>query len=121
MEKPEFESYKRPNGHDEFLEWLTNLNIEDRAKMLQIITDTEEHGLLVAQRMKWVKKIETEKNLYELRSKVSSNIQRALYFHVEGPRYIITHGFTKKTQKTPLKEIKHAISLRKEWRANNEN
>ncbi len=44
-------------------------------------------------------KIESEKNLYELRSKVAKNIQRALYFHVEDTRYVITHEFTKKTQK----------------------
>lgn len=67
------------------------------------------------------KKIGTEKNLYELRSKVTKNIQRALYFHVEGSRYVITHGFTKKTQKTPPAEIKHALALRKEWWNHNEN
>ncbi|HIZ96002.1 type II toxin-antitoxin system RelE/ParE family toxin [Ligilactobacillus pobuzihii] len=120
MENPEFESYERPNGHDEFDEWLQELPPKDRAKMLQVITDTQEQGLLVAQRMTWVKKIDTEKNLYELRSKVAKNIQRALYFHVEGPRYVITHGFTKKTQKTPPKEIKHALALRKEWWDQNE-
>lgn len=27
MEKIEFETYKRPNGHDEFLEWVTALPI----------------------------------------------------------------------------------------------
>lgn len=101
MEKLEFETYKRPNGHDEFDEWLRQLPIKDRAKLLQVITDTQEQGLLVAQRMTWVKKIESVKNLYELRSKISSNIQRALYFHVKGPRYVITYGFTKKTKKTP--------------------
>lgn len=120
MENPEFESYERPNDHDEFDEWLQELPPKDRAKMLQVITDTQEQGLLVAQRMTWVKKIDTEKNLYELRSKVAKNIQRALYFHVEGPRYVITHGFTKKTQKTPPKEIKHALALRKEWWDQNE-
>ena len=120
MENPEFESYERPNGHDEFDEWLQELPPKDRAKMLQVITDTQEQGLLVAQRMTWVKKIDTEKDLYELRSKVAKNIQRALYFHVEGPRYVITHGFTKKTQKTPPKEIKHALALRKEWWDQNE-
>ena len=120
MENPEFESYERPNGHDEFDEWLQELPPKDRAKMLQVITDTQEQGLLVAHRMTWVKKIDTEKNLYELRSKVAKNIQRALYFHVEGPRYVITHGFTKKTQKTPPKEIKHALALRKEWWDQNE-
>ncbi|AYM01769.1 type II toxin-antitoxin system RelE/ParE family toxin [Levilactobacillus brevis] len=60
----------------------------------------------------------SEKVLYELRSKTSSNIQRALYFHVTGSRYIITHGFTKKTQKTPAAEIKHALALRTEWEDN---
>lgn len=121
MKNPEFESYERPNGHDEFDEWLQRLPIKDRAKMLQVITDTQEQGLLVAQRMTWVKKIESERNLYELRSKVAKNIQRALYFHVEDSRYVITHGFTKKTQKTPKSEIDHALELRKEWSEQYEN
>lgn len=67
--------------------------------------------------MEWVKKIDNE--IFEIRSKVSSNIQRALYFHVVGNRYIITHGFTKKTQKTPASEIKHAKELKKEFEENN--
>lgn len=109
MDKIEFKTYKRPNGHDEFLEWVTALPIKDRAKLLRTIKETEVNGLLVAQRLKWVKKIDT--NLYELRSKVGLNIQRGLYFHVENGRYVITHGFTKKSEKTPKKEIDHA----KEW------
>ena len=30
-------------------------------------------------------------------------------------RYIITHGFTKKTQKTPKSEIIHAKQIRREF------
>lgn len=68
------------------------------------------------------KKIESVKNLYELRSKTASNIQRALYFHIKGPKYVITHGFTKKTKKMPSAEIKHALELRTEWEnSQNEN
>lgn len=119
MEKIEFESYERPNGHDEFDEWLKKLPTKDRAKVLQVISDVQEQGLLVSQKMKWIKKLEN--NLYELRSKVGSNIQRACYFHVEHKQYMITHGFTKKTQKTPSSEIRHAIELRKEWYKYNEN
>ncbi|WP_308726228.1 type II toxin-antitoxin system RelE/ParE family toxin [Lactiplantibacillus plantarum] len=126
MEKPEFETYKRPNGHDEFDEWLQQLlQLKDRAKaLLQVITDTQDQGLPSRSTHDLgLKKIESAKNLYELRSKVSSNIQRALYFHVKGPKYVITtHGFTKKTQKTPPAEIKHAIELRTEWEdSQNEN
>ena len=60
----------------------------------------QEHGLLVAQRMEWIKKVDND--IFKIHSKVSSNIQRALYFHVTDERYIITHGFTKKTQKTNI-------------------
>lgn len=56
MENPEFESFERSNGHDEFDNWLPELPLKDWAKMLQVITDTQEQGLLVAQRMTWVKK-----------------------------------------------------------------
>ena len=79
----------------------------------QTVSKVQSNGMLIAQRLKWVRKLDF--NLYELRSKVSSNIQRAIYFHVEDERYVITHGFTKKTQKTPLKEINHAKTLREEW------
>jgi len=113
MDKISFESYERPNGHDEFKEWYSQLPKKDRAKLLRTIEETESQGLLVAQRLKWVKKIDT--NLYELRSKIGSNIQRGLYFHVDTGRYVITHGFTKKTEKTPKGEIDHAKELRKEW------
>lgn len=78
-----------------------------------LLIDIQEHGILAAQRMQWIKK--QDNNLFELRSKTGNNIQRALHFHVEHGHYIITHGFTKKTQKTPLREINHAKSLREEW------
>ena len=59
----------------------------------------------------------------EIRLKCPNSIQRALYFHVINNRYIITHGFTKKTQKTPKREIIHAKQIRRkfeeEYYANN--
>jgi len=112
MNKISFETYKRPNGHDEFLEWLETLSKKDSAKLLCTIEETERNGMLVAQRLKWVKKLDT--NLYELRSKVGSNILRAIYFHVIHGRYVITHGFTKKIEKTPINELNHAKELRED-------
>ena len=97
IKKPKFEFYTRPTGKNEFIGFLQSLPIKDKQKLLAIINMVQEHGLLVAQRMEWVKKVDDD--IFEIRSKVSSNIQRALYFHVTDERYIITHGFTKKTQK----------------------
>ena len=102
-----FEFYTCLNGRTEFIEFL----------LLATISLIQEHGLLIAQRMEWVKKLDND--IFEIRSKVSSNIQRALYFHVIGDRYIITHGFTKKTQKTPTSEIRHAKELKKEFEEHN--
>lgn len=60
-----------------------------------------------------MKKLDYE--IYEIRSKYASNIQRALYFHVSHNKYIITHGFTKKTQKTPTREIQRAKRIKAEY------
>jgi phage-related protein len=49
----------------------------------------------------------------ELRTYLSDRIAGTLYFYLEGAKVIITHGFIKKTQKTPTKEIKRAKTLRK--------
>ena len=112
-EKPKFISYTRPNGHNEFEEFYNSLPIKDRNKLRATIEMIEEAGIQAAIQLEWVKKLDSEIN--EIRSKVSSNIQRALYFHVKNNQYIITHGFTKKTQKTPIKEIERAKQIKYEF------
>lgn len=64
--------------------------------------------MIVGIRHDWVKALDN--NPYEIRSRVSNNQQRGLYFHVKANHYIIAHGFTKKNQKTPQREINHAKS-----------
>ncbi len=113
MEKPKFISYTRPNGHNEFEEFYNSLPVKDRNKLRATIEMIEEAGIQAAIQLEWIKKIDSEIN--EIRSKVSSNIQRALYFHVKNNQYIITHGFTKKTPKTPIKEIERAKQIKYEF------
>ena len=110
MKNPQFDFIRRKDGTSEFEEFLNSIPEKDSAKLLATISKTEEHGLLVAQRMEWVNKLDSD--LYELRSKVGSNIQRAIYFQKVGNEYLITHGFTKKQQRTPKSEIDHAKSVR---------
>ena len=113
MEKPKFISYTRPNGHNEFEEFYNSLPVKDRNKLRATIEMIEEAGIQAAIQLEWIIKLDSEIN--EIRSKVSSNIQRALYFHVKNNQYIITHGFTKKTQKTPIKEIERAKQIKYEF------
>ena len=55
---------------------------------------------------KYVKHI--ERQLWELRMKGKDGIARAFYVTAAGQRVVIVRVFTKKTQKTPQREIKLA-------------
>lgn len=59
----------------------------------------------------YLKAIVGTKGLYEARIKLGSNIWRVFCFSDKGKLVILLNGFTKKTQKTPQKEIDKAIGL----------
>lgn len=53
--------------------------------------------------------------IFEVRAKQGSDISRVLYFFVMGRKIILTNGFLKKTQKTPLGEIERAKRYRNDY------
>ncbi len=53
--------------------------------------------------------------IFELRSISGSNITRVLYFFIKGNTAILTHGFTKKQSKTPVREITKAKFYRSDY------
>ena len=53
--------------------------------------------------------------IFELRAKVGSDISRVLYFFIIGQKVILTNGFIKKTQKTPMEEIECAKRYRADY------
>ena len=109
MKKLEFDYY----DWNEFKHFLDQLPDKDAAKLIATIQNIELNGLIIAERQLWVKKLED--NLYEIRSKRASNIQRALYFQVRGSQYLITNAFTKKTSKTPASEKQLARKRRQQY------
>lgn len=109
MKKVEFDYY----DWNEFKQFLDQLPDKDAAKLIATIQNIENNGLIIAERQLWVKKLEN--NLYEIRFKRASNIQRAIYFQVQGSQYLITNAFTKKTQKTPENEKKIARNRRSRY------
>ncbi|MEM9391015.1 MAG: type II toxin-antitoxin system RelE/ParE family toxin [Bacteroidota bacterium] len=56
-----------------------------------------------------------EDGIYEIRIEVGGNIYRIFTFFDDNKLLILLHGFQKKTQKTPRKEIGRAKKLRKEY------
>jgi len=59
--------------------------------------------------------IEGSDGIYEIRVEIDSNIYRIFCCLDEGAVVVLFHGFQKKTQKTPQKEIKRAEFIKKEY------
>jgi phage-related protein len=53
------------------------------------------------------------RGLWEVRSRIANGIARVI-FYVEGDHMVLLHGFVKKTQKTPAREIDLALKRKKE-------
>jgi phage-related protein len=59
--------------------------------------------------------IQGTNSLYEARIQLGSDIWRVFCFFDNGKLVILLNGFTKKTQKTPKKEIEKAIQLKQKY------
>ena len=58
--------------------------------------------------------------IFEIRTKLGSDITRVLYFFVVGKKVILINGFVKKTQKTPPVEIALAKQYSEDYLARKE-
>lgn len=109
MKKVEFDY----DNWDKFEKFLNKLNFEDKVSLLETIDYIEDIGIAEAGKNSLVDSLGN--GLYEIRARLGNNIQRAIYFHFKNNKYVITHGFTKKTQKTPKHEIDKANRIKKKY------
>lgn len=103
--------YEKENGEKPVELFLDKLDIKMRSKLLMILKILQEKGNLLSE--PYSKHLDD--GIFEIRSKVGSDISRVLYFFYFGGRIIVTNGFIKKTQKTPSKEIEKAKCYRKDY------
>jgi phage-related protein len=112
LEKPYVvQFFEKGNGSRPAEEYLRSIDKKLRAKAVRIFMMVEENGPEL--REPYSKHLDD--GIFEIRAKVGSNLARVLYFFIVGKRVIITHGFTKKTQKTPPEEVNRAKQYRKEF------
>lgn len=102
------EFYMKSNGRVPVQDFLYSLEPKLRAKAFKEIELL--HTMGDALKEPYVKPIKGKNNkgLYELRIKFSSDAARIFYFTFCNNKYILLHGFIKKTMETPKKEIKRA-------------
>jgi len=86
-----------------------------QSKLVQTKIDYVLHIVITIEQIpkKFFKHIED--GIYEIRIKSGSDIYRIFSFFDEGKLVILLHGFTKKSQKLPRKELKKAIELRSRY------
>lgn len=108
MDNPEFHWGK------EFQDYLDSLSKKDAARLAKIINRIQEFGIEDSIRKERVKKLDD--SIYEIRAMTNEHWMRGCYFQINQNQYYITHGFSKKTTKTPRKEIVRAKVIRKAFR-----
>jgi phage-related protein len=109
------EYYVAENGKSPARDFIGSLSAESKAKFIFIADLLTEYGLNV--REPYVKPITGSRKLFEIRIKDRQNIHRVFYFAFTGRKLVLLHGFTKKTDKTPPREIELAEVRMKDYLA----
>ena len=108
----EVEYVELENDEKPFEKFILSLTMKERAKIFETINyflELKNNNLPIKEKLSK----HLEDGIFELRTYLSDKIARTLYFYQKGAKIIITHGFIKKTQKTPRREIEKAKVLRK--------
>lgn len=99
------------DGKKPFEEFILGLPIHERVKVFETINyfvELKNNHLPIKENISK----HLEDGIFEVRTTFSKRIARSIYFYQKGARVIITHGFIKKTNKTPRKEIERAKAIR---------
>lgn len=110
MRKGEVQYYLTSNGENPVLDFIESLSKRQKAKIFRIFMTLEQYGLVSIS--PHIKKL-SGTPLWEIRVLGQDNI-RILYVTVEQNSIFVLHGFIKKKQKTPQKEIHIALKRHKE-------
>ncbi len=98
------EFYTDASGSSPVIEFLGTLDSKTRARFRWSMEQLRVRN--VQARAPLVKHLDGD--LWELREESKTNIYRVIYFFYTGRRIVFLHGFQKKTQKTPTREIEMA-------------
>jgi phage-related protein len=97
------------NPIEDFLDQLPAKSAQKVTWVLKLIEDLEQVP------SKYFKKLVNTQDLWEVRASAGSNIFRLIGFFDGHNIVVVTHGFQKKTQKTPKRAIKIAEERKKDY------
>ena len=102
--------FKMESGREPVREWLKELDKEDRKRIGEDIKLVQFRWPLG---MPMVRKMESD--LWEVRTRLKNHMIGRTFFTIHDKEIALLHGFIKKSQKTPLNELKMARSRKEQW------
>lgn len=104
--------YMTTSGRVPVLDFVLGLSEHMQGKFQDLIVKLEEGEILTLPDSRPLKNVHS--HLHELRIKDDSGVYRIFYYIKVRDAIYMLHAFKKKTQKTPMKELKIAINRIKE-------
>jgi phage-related protein len=105
------EFYRDSYHREPAAEFLDSLPVVSRAKVVRLLNLLAEYGVLLKE--PYTKQVKGK--IRELRVADQIGAVRILYFGFTGRRFILLHGFIKKTDKIPKREIEVAEKRMKDF------
>ena len=109
------EYYQKENGEIPVEDFLLTLEPKLRAKAYSDIMLLKRLGINIREPYSAPIKGDKYKGLFELRTKFSTDITRIFYFLFSKDKFVLLHGFVKKTSKTPAKELERALKYKLDY------
>lgn len=110
----EIKFYKTRSGRCPVEEYLDSLSAKQVRKITWVLNLIEHHDRIPKE---YFKKLSGTSDIWEVRIQLGSNIFRLLGFVDGGKFVVLTNGFTKKSQKTPKREIEIAQQRKEDYLA----
>ncbi|MBG1245516.1 type II toxin-antitoxin system RelE/ParE family toxin [Nostoc sp. NZL] len=110
MSEWKIEFYQSADGQSPAKDWFDEQEAKVKARLGRIFDLLQEQGTSVGE--PHVKHVEDK--LYEIRAEQNTNTYRVIYFAYTGKRFILLHGFQKKSPKLPKRELELAKQRMKE-------
>ncbi|MBO1264494.1 type II toxin-antitoxin system RelE/ParE family toxin [Proteiniclasticum sp. SCR006] len=112
----DIEFYRTENDIVPVSDFIEEMDVKMQAKIFREIDILQELGI----ELRFPHSRALGDGLFELRISSRGNISRIIYFHFNNNKFVLLHGFVKKTQKTPRKEIEAAKNYMNDYRRRNE-
>ena len=108
----EINFYMTESGKCPAVDFLNSLTGKQAKKITWVLELFEETSVIPKQ---YFKKLKGTEDIWEIRVVYSGNIFRLLGFFEPKGNFLVTNGFIKKTQKTPLNEINTAEERKRRY------